>query len=169
MCSGFKKVSLNRAFNEICELDETSTYRMNLIVIKDSGQNGKYLLCYNKTWRCYLFPCHEDSSNKDNLEQVRKRVEDDLRLSDGELDIKFVGNFIESKYNYDKKFCTKYNFHFYLVELKTNKISNNKNQRIKYAGRFFRWMTLDEMISNHQIQKKNRKVVEYVRNHIDLS
>ena len=81
--------------------------------------------------------------------------------------IRYIGNMIDNKYSYNDRVNKKYNFHFFQIEGANVGATNEKKFRIN--GRQYCWRTVSQMLNDRAIVKKNKKVVDYVRGHCDLS
>ena len=56
----------------------------------------------------------------------------------------------------------RYLFHFYTADLSTT--DTRINQNFEYNGNKYTWKSLNQMLANKNIMRKNSDVVEYVAN-----
>ena len=138
------------------DLDSASDrlHDFSLLVVKNpKGKNsGKFLLKYDKRWKCWLFPYTK--SHDDNNEQNVLQRAIDIGLSD--CNVTFVGmdDFTKpsvSHHNVEKN----YRHRYYRVD------SENLNS---FAARHkkYRRFSIEEMKENDDIMAKNSETVTYV-------
>lgn len=159
-------------YRDICELDQKSKHRQNIIVMTDNSEKGRYLLVYNLPWKCYLFPSYigkVSNSEDQEISHFKPLFLESIGIKNNSIiELKHIGELDSRKINCAEKSYMNYNFHFYRVKVKNlDQVFNKK--RFKYNGQKFIWMTLAEMYKSRNIMKKNRDVVEYVNDHIGIS
>lgn len=162
--------SLDQLYSEIADIDPKVEHAFNIVVIRNKNRNGKYLVFKSKRWKCWLFPNYKcldgvfDPANE--LTNIKKKIEWDLNIV-GKVKYKYLGNEVTEKYSVSDRVIKKYNFHFFqAIDVK---IENDKKLNFKCNGKKYRWMTLDQMYSSKNIVKKNKDVLDYIRNKCDIS
>lgn len=163
--------TINKLYDEIIELDTENKHIFNIIVLKNSNKEGRYLLFKSKRWGCKLFPNYKAlGENYDKTKEqnnICKMLSDDIGVCKESLNIQYRGYMDSEKYSFGDKVNKKYVFHFYFVEL--NGYEKLKNRSFKYNGKKFYWMTIDKMLNNKNIKKKNKDVIDYVRGKVSVS
>lgn len=156
---------------EIKDLDPEIEHAFNIIVVKNLIENGKYLLFKSRPWRCFLFPNYRCETapfdEATEMERMKKIIREDFNIVGDNWTIRYIGNMIDNKYSYNDRAQKKYNFHFFQIEGANVGATNEKKFRIN--GRQYCWRTVSQMLNDRAIVKKNKKVVDYVRGHCDLS
>lgn len=165
-----KIYSIDQLYSEIADIDPKIEHPFNIIVIRNSRDNGKYLVFRSKRWKCWLFPNYHclngNFSKTKELKYINECIKRDLKISE-EIEFKYIGNKISEKYSVGDKVRKKYNFHYFEA---TNMVIDFNNKRtFRFNGKNYRWMTLDHMYSNKNIVKKNGDVLDYVRRMCDIS
>lgn len=159
-------------YNAIRELDPNVEHAFNIILIKNSSSNGKYLLFKSKRWKCELFPNYHAVSKPYNREteeeRIKKSITEDIGFELAEnIKIEYLGNRISIKYSVGDKIEKKYNFHFYRINHMEKLF--NKCKRFSHNGKKYVWKTLDQMYSDKNIVKKNEDVLDYIREKCSIS
>ena len=161
---------LRQLYSEIADIDPKIEHPFNIVVIRDSCENGKYLVFKSTRWNCWLFPnyhcLNEIFSKAKELRYITKCIKRDLKISE-EIEFKYIGNNISEKYSVGDKVRKKYNFHYFQA---TNIAIDFNNKRTFHCnGKKYCWKTLDQMYSDKNIIKKNKDVLDYVRRMCDIS
>ena len=75
-------------------------------MIRDSRENGKYLVFKSKRWNCWLFPNYHCLnaifSKAKELKYITECIKRDLKISE-EIEFKYIGNNISEKYSVGDK------------------------------------------------------------------
>ena len=165
-----KIYSIEQLYSELTDLDPQKEHPFDIIVLRSSSEDGKYLVFKSKRWKCWLFPnyhCLEGEFSKSKeLRYVRECVKRDINIG-GELQFKYIGNKVSKKYSVGDRVRKKYNFH-YFQGIDIN-VGEKQKGRFRYKGKTYTWKTLDEMYSDKNIVKKNKDVLDYVRHMCDIS
>ena len=162
--------SIKQLYNDIQECTEPrKEHHFSIVVIRNS-ETGKYLLVKNKRWGCWLFPNyrHNEDSFNENIEtaNIKNNIKRDLDIS-GRFTCKYNGNQVSEKFSVGDKVNKKYRFYFF--EVKTTSFFEIKQLVFNCKGKKYCWKTLDQLYSNKDIVKKNVDVLDYIRNHFDVS
>ena len=162
--------SVDQLYSEIADIDPKIEHPFNIVVIRDSRENGKYLVFKSKRWNCWLFPNYHCLnaifSKAKELKYITECIKRDLKISE-EIEFKYIGNNISEKYSVGDKVRKKYNFHYFQA---TNIAIDFNNKRTFHCnGKKYCWKTLDQMYSDKNIIKKNKDVLDYVRRMCDIS
>ncbi len=162
--------SIQQLYNDIGECTEPrKEHHFSIVVIRNS-ETGKYLVVKNKRWRCWLFPNyrHNEDNFNENSEtaNVKNNIKRDLDIL-GKFTCKYNGNEISEKFSVGDKVNKKYRFYYF--EIKSTSFNNIKKRVFYYKGKRYCWKTLDQLYSNKNIVKKNGDVLDYIRNHFDVS
>ena len=156
-------------FKEISNLDDTKKRVQNVIIIKDDA-SGNYLLIYNVTWKCYLFPSYSLDMIKDSKcteeEALIEACKKTLKIANSEIDLEYVGELLSYKLNVGEKCYMNYEFRFYLAH---GICAQNLKTNFKIGGHKFKWMAIDKMYANKQMMKKNMDVIEFVNNRTNIA
>lgn len=167
----FNYFTIEICYRDICELDQKSKHRQNIIVMTDNSEKGRYLLVYNLPWKCYLFPSYigkVSNSEDQEISHFKPLFNKSIGVKSNIIELNPIGTLNSRKINYAEKSYMNYEFHFYKVKVnKLDKVFNKK--RFKYNGKKFIWMTLDEMYKSRNIMKKNKDVVVFINDLIGIS
>lgn len=162
--------TIDNLYSEIADLDPDTEHPFDIVLIKNNQKSGKYLLFKSKRWSCWLFPNYHCSSNSFNQTEeiiyIKNCLKRDLNISEN-VNINYIGNDISNKYSVSDKINKKYNFHYFTIQF-INFQFDTKHM-FKFNGKRYCWMTLDKMYSSKNIVKKNKDVLDYVRQKCDIS
>lgn len=162
--------SVENLYSEIADLDPNIEHPFNIVLLKNSNEDGKYLLFKSRRWSCWLFPnyrCLEGEFNPlKEKEYIKECLKRDLDIN-GDMGLRYIGNKISPKFSFSDKIEKKYNFHYFQVEKIT--MMNNKKHSFQYNGKRYSWKSLHQMYGSKNIVKKNQDVLDYVRSHCDMS
>lgn len=161
--------SVNNLYSEIADLDQNTEHPFNIILIKNKQDPGKYLLFKSKRWNCWLFPNYHCSTilfnETEEIKYIKNCLKRDMNISNN-ANIKYIGNNISNKYSFSDKINKKYNFHYFIIS--NTSFQLNKKYMFKFNGKKYFWKTLDKMYSNKNIVKKNKDVLDYVRQKCEI-
>lgn len=166
------KMTPERLFQEIKELDENTFHNFNIILIKNGEKKGQYLLFKSNRWSCKLFPNYRCLKNEDiDLQKEIPNIKRLLKLDFGKnfnFIIKYFGKIQSTKYSVGDRVNKKYNFFFY--EVTSSKfIKEFGSKNFTSNGKKFYWMTLDKIQNDKNIIKKNSDVLDFIRNNFTVS
>lgn len=156
---------IQNIYDGILELEVGRVHTVNIVLLKNAPQKGKYLLVKNKAWRCELFHSYNALSGQYNqskeLENVKSSFARDIGIDPQFLQLTHLGSMPEHT-----KICAgtntpyRYVFHFYRVEVKTTEVRLNRS--FHYNGNKYVWRSLNQMLKNKNTMKKNADVVNFV-------
>lgn len=162
--------SVENLYSEIADLDPKIEHPFNIILIQNSNESGKYLLFKSRRWSCWLFPNYRCLKGtfiqSEEINHIKECLKRDLNTR-GDIEIKYIGNEISHKFSFSDKIEKKYNFHYFQITKIT--LMNNKKRPFIYNGKRYSWKSLDQMYGSKNIVKKNKDVLDYVRNNCDMS
>lgn len=129
----------------------------SLIVLKDNSNThkDKYLLRYDKRWKCFLFP-YKKTHTENDFEYISSYVTNTLSLENANI-INTKIDDIE-KYSVSDEVKKSYHHTFYLIEFDASKMKNT----IKINGEKYKWFSIDEMKRNKEIELKNSETVDFI-------
>lgn len=158
-------------YRDICELEPKNKHKQNIIVMTDNSEKGRYLLVYNLTWKCFLFPSYigkMSNSKEQEISNFNSLFLKSIGAKSNKIELEHLGILNSRKINFAQRSYMNYEFHFFKAEVKNlDKIFNKK--RFKYNGQRYIWMILDEMYKNRNIMKKNKDVVENINDLMGIS
>lgn len=158
------RYSIDNLYSEIADIDPDTAHPFDIILIKN--KSGEYLVFKSRRWKCWLFPDYHCQSRPFNAQSEQVILTENLKRDlSFDSNIEFVGDLMSKKYSVGDRVTKKYEFHFF--KSAPQNIDRRKNFRA--GGKSFRWMTLEKMYSNKNIEKKNKDVLDYVRKHCDIS
>lgn len=162
--------SIDKLYSEIADLDPQIEKPFNILLIKSNIKSGKYLLFKNERWNCWFFPtylCSNDLfSLVEEIPYIKNCLKRDLGLSQN-LNIEYIGSHISNKYSFSDKKYKKYHFYYFIIEYINLNI--NKKYIFNLNGKKYCWKTLDKMYASKNFVKKNKDVLDYVRQKCDIS
>ena len=138
------------------------THDFSLLVIKDSSNlhKGKFLLRYDKRWKCYLLP-YKNTHKENDADFIKTYLTDDLLFENcvlGEPKSQTV-----TKFSVSANRTKTYNHTFYPVSFNCHDSLNISNKdTIKILGEKYRWFSIDEMKRDKNIMEKNGETVNYI-------
>lgn len=101
-----KIYSVDQLYSEIADIDPKIEHPFNIVVIRDSCDNGRYLVFKSKRWKCWLFPnyhcLNEIFSKVKELKYIQECIKRDLKIPE-EIEFKYIGNKISEKYSVGDK------------------------------------------------------------------
>ena len=79
-----KIYSVDQLYSEIADIDPKIEHSFNIVVIRDSRENGKYLVFKSKRWNCWLFPNYHCLnaifSKAKELKYITECIKRDLKI-----------------------------------------------------------------------------------------
>lgn len=129
----------------------------SLLVLKDNSNTykGKFLLRYDKRWKCFLFP-YKKTHTENDFESILDYVTNTLSLSNVKI-IETKTDDIE-KYSVSDEIKKSYHHTFYLIEFDASELKTT----VKLNGEKYKWFSIDEMKRNKKIELKNSETVDFV-------
>lgn len=168
--------SAKNLFDEICELDNSFEHPFNIMVLKSSNGEGKYLLFQNKRWKSLHFPNYKvkslPRSEEEEQEYIQKSFADDIGADCTDITVEYIGDIYDRKFSVGDRVYKKFHFYFYQVTTAYNFPQykfKNQLRSFRYNGKKYKWYTLDQMYNTRSIVKTNIKVLDFVRNHFTIS
>jgi hypothetical protein len=140
-------------------------YALQLFRAKDE-QGTNYLLFYFDTiWNCYLCPYSSLQPDQSAPEDVVEPASDRFglakyALSAVELDGLEVRHTKESQASHQ---LNNYWFVFYLIKVASEHEAVFAKRVFEIQGRQYRWMALEEILSNPMSMERNGEVLRYIR------
>ena len=144
---------------DIKNLDRTE-HRHSLVALKDTfaAVPSKYLLYYDEKWKCWFFFSYRTAQNDDSG-HVRKALSEQLGVPEKLVKVTWVADRVQTKQSPTGEKT-------YAHKLYSAKLSSFpeivKDTAFTLNGTRYRWMTLQEMEKNPEIQKHNLDVVHFV-------
>lgn len=129
----------------------------SLLVLKDNSNThkDKFLLRYDKRWKCFLFP-YKKTHTENDYNNIFNHITSNLSLKDAKI-IEIKIDDIE-KYSVSDEIKKTYHHTFYLIEFN----ASNLKKTIKINGEKYKWFSIDEMKRNRNIELKNSETVDFV-------
>lgn len=152
-------------FAEIKAMDKTE-HEHSIIIIRDTFNTypNRYLLYNDKRWGCWFFPNYPASkTDEENMEYIKKRLSGDLKIPANNIGLSFVKQEIHEKYSESHKENRRYSHSFFVAEVKDFP-QPERVESFSIDGKQYRWMTIDAMKQDKDIQEKNKDVVKAVEN-----
>ena len=154
-CTGDRKYNKDTLLSDIKELNEVQ-HDHSLIAIKN--EKNQFLVYDDERWTCKLFPNYKTSSI-DNEGHLKESIASDLNIDSVNVGLKFISARTQEKYSYSHNENRMYHHRLYLANVndineENDFISNNKH---------YYWMSLEDMLQDEVIKKKNLEVVDFVR------
>lgn len=150
--------SIRDLYNEISASSE-KVHEFSLLVITDSSglHNDKFLLRYDKRWKCYLLPyrpTHADDDASAVAEYVRSFPLASPKI--GEVKSEKL-----TKYSVSADRVKDYFHRFYPVSFDFS-ASGMCGNSLKINGEKYRWFSILEMKEDRSIREKNLETVDFV-------
>ena len=152
--------SVEKFYDDIVSTSESKEHNFSLIIIKDKkNKYGKYLLEYNKRWKCYLFPFLRTMQDKD-IDSVKDFLQYDLKLNNYDIGTTKEADF--TKVSVSANLTKTYHHTFYPIEIDTLQTVLNTDKRIIINGKKFKWFSIEEMKADENIYGKNKENIIYI-------
>ena len=152
--------SADKLYQDIVSTSESKKHNFSLIIIRDKkNKYGKYLLQYNKRWKCYLFPFLRTMENGD-VDSVKDFLEYELKAENYAIDSTKEDDF--TKVSVSANLTKTYHHIFYPVDLDVLNTKLNTDKTIIINGNKFKWFSIEEMKADENILSKNSETIEYV-------
>ena len=129
-----------------------------IIVIKNS--RDEYLQYFDKIWNSYLFLNCKLETNF--LDEVIYHVSQQLDIDIKNIEAKYIGDKIHTKFSEKSKIDKQYHHYFY--EIKVNSFPEYlNNKEFVFNGKQYYWYSMNELEKDERIQKVNSDVINYVK------
>jgi len=138
----------------------------SILAIKDSFDRhpNHFLQYYDEGWNCWFF-LNYPTMTADNELHLSQRLQNELGI-DSKISLQFKGCWSDEKYSTEHKEWRVYFHELYEAQIDSFP-QDEQSPEFMHGGRHYRWMTLDEMAQDPQIQAHNMDVVTRVKEHID--
>lgn len=134
----------------------------SIILIKDSFQkfSNRFLVYDDKRWGCKLFLNYKDNFNNEDF--IKKHLSGDLKIELEDIKLSYLGQRIHEKYSESAKKRKVYCHKFYIADIKKfpDKI---KQDSFEIDGKGYQWLSMPELETNKDVQKKNYDIVRFVK------
>lgn len=155
------KYTLKDLENDIIKISKENS-AFSLVIIKNKNNPLQFLQCYDKRWKSFLFLYLHTNENEDqNIEKIKTFVSSNLNIKKENISVRFCFEKSHEKYSVSNQITRKYHHRFYEIDLASFKCF--KNNTFHLRGKKYKWMTLEEMMENKTIMKKNSDVVGFIR------
>lgn len=148
---------------DIENLDQTE-HAFSLVAIKDgfSGYPNRFLLRYDTRWQCWLFPYYasQDESGEDVI-RITESLSNQFRVPEINIQLMKRGFRIQTKFSVSDNIEKTYAHTLYQADMPFPQAEQSDSFQI--YGTQFRWMSIDEMLADSDIAKKNSDVIYFVR------
>lgn len=147
--------------SDINKLNEIA-HNHSIVLIKDSFQRfpNRFLVYEDKRWGCKLFLNYKENPN--NEEFIKNHLSGDLKIELDDINLSYLGQRIHEKYSESAKEEKVYCHKFYIANINQfpDKITKDS---FEIDGKKYRWMTITELEMDEEVQKKNRDILEFVK------
>lgn len=130
----------------------------SIIAIKNNINPEKLLVYDDKDWGVQFFPNYTTVTGN-NLENLRRRLSEDLGVSEKDIILEHNTAKDEEKFSSEHKEERLYHYEFYRAKINTKDFKNDFSR----SGRMYHWKSISELLNNEKVKKYNRFVVEQVR------
>ncbi len=163
--SSHNRYSHNMLYSEIENLDEVS-HRFSLAIIKDTfkDHSNRFLVYYDNSWDCWFFFSFP-TNDYQNEESIMQRLSSKLKVNRSDITLTHLSERLQPKYSIKDGKNKVYLHSLFYAEIKNYPVVLQKDS-FEIDGIKYRWMTLEEMISDKNIHEKNDDVVSFVREKI---
>ena len=147
--------------SDINKLNEIA-HNHSIVLIKDSFQRfpNRFLVYEDKRWGCKLILNFKENPN--NEEFIKNHLSGDLKIELDDINLSYLGQRIHEKYSESAKEEKVYCHKFYIANINQfpDKITKDS---FEIDGKKYRWMTITELEMDEEVQKKNRDILEFVK------
>lgn len=138
----------------------------SLVAIRNTFDNttDKFLVYYDERWDCKLFPNYK-TVDSDNESSLIDYISADLGCDKRKISCKYITSRIQEKYSYSHNENRTYHHRLYEISIShfPEKITYND---FSINGRHYYWMSIPEMENDTNIMKKNKEVVDFIKENI---
>lgn len=150
-------------YKEIKGMDQTK-HAHSIIAIMDSFNPcpGRFLVYDDARWGCRLFPNYPTQQNtEENEEYLKRKIAGDLKIPEENICLIYKKTVLQEKYSESHKENRVYLHRYYVAKI-TNFPKNELQNNFAIEGRSYHWMTIDAMLQDENIRKKNEDVIKEV-------
>lgn len=158
------KYGISQLQKEITELN-CIQHRFSLVAIKDTFDKypNKFLLYYDKDWKCNFFPNFHTTDN--NEEDIKERLSNQLKISKEKIQLEYKTTRIQKKFSEKHKENRVYEHKLFVANI-SEFSEQMKNNKFEIDGVSYKWMSIAEMENDFEIKKRNLDVVGLVKENI---
>lgn len=151
--------SPEKLYNEIIEQSERK-HTFSLLVIKDNSEKyfGKYLLKYDKRWKCYLLPYNATKTNDDE-EFVESVIN---RFTGLQCEIQEPQKIEQTKFSFSDGYEKTYTHLYYGINISVKDSILPDSYSFKIGKDKYKWFSIQEMKENPKIMERNSEIVKYI-------
>ncbi len=135
-------------------------HAFSLLVIKDNSEKyfGKYLLKYDKRWKCYLLP-YNATKIDDDKEFVKSVIN---RFSGLKCEIQEPKKIEQTKFSFSDGYEKTYTHLYYGITISVKNSILPDDDSFKIGKDKYKWFSIQEMKENPKIMERNSDVVKYI-------
>lgn len=140
-------------------------HRFSLVAIKDTFDKypNKFLLYYDRDWKCNFFPNYHTTDN--NVEDIKERLSNQLRIPKDSIELEYKTTRIQKKFS--EKHKEKRVYEHKLFHAKIDDFPELMTEdKFEIGDVSYRWMSIAEMENDFEIKKRNLDVVGLVKENI---
>lgn len=157
------KYTAEDLYMEIVKLQkDVSEYSLMIVKCNYEEYKSKILLQYDRRWKCYLLPYFNTLTDEgENQKKAIDLIAKQLYVNSSDVSTRLVTENLHTKHSVSNDRTKQYHHKFYEVIISS---TNKKIIRRKFTmdDRKYQWFTLDEMLNNNQMMRKNQSVIEDV-------
>lgn len=150
---------------EIQALDLAS-HKYSLIAIKDTFRRypNRFLVYYDKGWDCYFLPNYKTRS-KENEKAIIESLSHELKVDEAQIAVKKIASYAYQKISAEDHLKKNYEHTLYLADIQEFPITDQEEE-FTIDGKHFKWMTIEAMKQDKQMQEKNMDVIKMLKDNI---
>ena len=139
----------------------------SLVAIKNTfdSTSNKFLVYYDERWDCKLFPNYK-TVDSDNESALIENIAADLSCDKRKINCKYITSRIQQKYSYSHNENRIYYHRLYEISISHFPERTKRNDFI-INGRHYYWMSISDMENDVNIMKKNKEVVDFIKENLD--
>lgn len=151
--------SPEKLYNEIIEQSERK-HAFSLLIIKDNSGKffEKYLLKYDRRWKCYLFPYN--ATKTDNDEEFVESIIN--RFTGLKCEIQEPKKIEQTKFSFSDGYEKTYTHLYYGITISVKNSILPDSNSFKIGKDKYKWFSIQEMKENSKIMERNSEVVKYI-------
>lgn len=135
----------------------------SLVAIRDrfSEQGNRFLVYYDERWDCKLFLNYK-TTDRNNEESLIDSVSADLGIDKETMKCTYISSRVQEKYSVSHDENRIYSHRLYEITL-TKYPKGLEQDNFVVNKKHYYWMSIQDMESDENICKKNREVVDFVK------
>lgn len=149
---------------EIKKMDKTE-HAHAIIAIKDGFNKfpGRFLVYDDPRWGCRLFLNYPAKSTDrlENEKYLRTKLSEALKIPEEKISLQYRKTVTQEKYSGSHHEKRIYLHSYYTAEIRDFP-DNEKENDFSIEGKSYHWMSIDEMLQDENIRKKNEDVIKEV-------